>query len=45
MNATFLEVRPMISWNNGKVVEFLLDSLGLNDCDDMLPIYVGDDRT
>lgn len=40
-----LEVRPRIDWNKGKAVEFLLESLGLNDCDDVLPIYVGDDRT
>ncbi|XP_074319588.1 putative trehalose-phosphate phosphatase F [Silene latifolia] len=40
-----LEVRPIIDWNKGKAVEFLLDSLGLSDSDDVLPIYVGDDRT
>ncbi|CAO2839042.1 unnamed protein product [Amaranthus hypochondriacus] len=40
-----LEVRPVIDWNKGKAVEFLLDSLGLNDSDDVLPIYFGDDRT
>ncbi|GAB4825932.1 hypothetical protein Ancab_008800 [Ancistrocladus abbreviatus] len=40
-----LEVRPIIDWNKGKAVEFLLESLGLSDCDDVLPIYVGDDRT
>ncbi|KAL9225231.1 hypothetical protein vseg_001180 [Gypsophila vaccaria] len=40
-----LEVRPVIDWNKGKAVEFLLDSLGLSDSDDVLPIYVGDDRT
>ncbi|XP_073000735.1 probable trehalose-phosphate phosphatase 2 [Typha latifolia] len=40
-----LEVRPVIDWNKGKAVEFLLESLGLNDCNDVLPIYVGDDRT
>lgn len=40
-----LEVRPVIDWNKGKAVEFLLESLGLSDCDDVLPIYVGDDRT
>lgn len=40
-----LEVRPVIDWDKGKAVEFLLDSLGLNDSDDVLPIYVGDDRT
>ncbi|KAI0501002.1 hypothetical protein KFK09_019220 [Dendrobium nobile] len=40
-----LEIRPVIDWNKGRAVEFLLESLGLNDRDDVLPIYVGDDRT
>ncbi|TVU31750.1 hypothetical protein EJB05_23448 [Eragrostis curvula] len=40
-----LEVRPVIDWNKGKAVEFLLESLGLNESEDVLPIYVGDDRT
>lgn len=40
-----LEVRPVIDWDKGKAVEFLLESLGLNNSDDVLPIYVGDDRT
>ncbi|KAI8540282.1 hypothetical protein RHMOL_Rhmol09G0250700 [Rhododendron molle] len=40
-----LEVRPVLDWDKGKAVEFLLESLGLSDCDDVLPIYVGDDRT
>ncbi|CAL9093016.1 unnamed protein product, partial [Musa textilis] len=40
-----LEVRPIIDWNKGKAVEFLLESLGLSHRDDVLPIYVGDDRT
>ncbi|XP_052179472.1 probable trehalose-phosphate phosphatase F [Diospyros lotus] len=40
-----LEVRPVLDWDKGKAVEFLLESLGLNSCDDVLPIYVGDDRT
>ncbi|KAL5728218.1 trehalose-phosphatase [Ranunculus cassubicifolius] len=40
-----LEVRPVIDWDKGKAVEFLLDSLGLSDREDVLPIYVGDDRT
>ncbi|XP_039122657.1 probable trehalose-phosphate phosphatase F [Dioscorea cayenensis subsp. rotundata] len=40
-----LEVRPVIDWNKGKAVEFLLESLGLSNSDDVLPIYVGDDRT
>ncbi|XP_021823470.1 trehalose-phosphate phosphatase A isoform X1 [Prunus avium] len=40
-----LEVRPTINWDKGKAVTFLLESLGLSDCEDVLPIYIGDDRT
>ncbi|CAN7066239.1 hypothetical protein IGI04_039850 [Brassica rapa subsp. trilocularis] len=40
-----LEICPVIDWDKGKAVTFLLESLGLNNCEDVLPIYVGDDRT
>ncbi|KAH6794968.1 Haloacid dehalogenase-like hydrolase superfamily protein [Perilla frutescens var. hirtella] len=40
-----LEIRPVINWDKGKAVEFLLESLGFSNCDDVLPIYIGDDRT
>ncbi|WCJ36489.1 Haloacid dehalogenase-like hydrolase (HAD) superfamily protein [Euphorbia peplus] len=40
-----LEIRPVINWDKGKAVTFLLESLGLSNCEDVLPIYVGDDRT
>lgn len=40
-----LEVRPVINWDKGKAVEFLLESLGLSNSDDVLAIYIGDDRT
>ncbi|KAL6633837.1 hypothetical protein ACP70R_026508 [Stipagrostis hirtigluma subsp. patula] len=40
-----LEVRPVIDWDKGKAVEFLLQSLGLNDPENVIPIYIGDDRT
>lgn len=40
-----LEVRPVIDWDKGKAVEFLLQSLGLNDFENVIPIYIGDDRT
>ncbi|KAI3756522.1 hypothetical protein L1987_56343 [Smallanthus sonchifolius] len=40
-----LEIRPLIDWDKGKAVEFLLESLGLSNINDMLPIYIGDDRT
>jgi trehalose 6-phosphate phosphatase len=39
------EVRPSIEWDKGKALEFLLESLGLADCADVLPVYIGDDRT
>ncbi|KAL6900799.1 hypothetical protein ACP4OV_005475 [Aristida adscensionis] len=40
-----LEVRPSIKWDKGKALEFLLESLGFADCSDVLPVYIGDDRT
>ncbi|XP_023755409.1 probable trehalose-phosphate phosphatase G [Lactuca sativa] len=40
-----LEVRPIIDWDKGKAVEFLLQSLGLSNSDEVLAIYIGDDRT
>ncbi|CAA2987827.1 probable trehalose-phosphate phosphatase F [Olea europaea subsp. europaea] len=40
-----LEVRPVIDWDKGKAVEFLLESLGFTTNQDVLPIYIGDDRT
>ncbi|RRT75571.1 hypothetical protein B296_00008949 [Ensete ventricosum] len=39
------QIRPVIDWNKGKAVEFLLESLGLSNREDVLSIYVGDDRT
>ncbi|XP_020404446.1 probable trehalose-phosphate phosphatase 6 isoform X1 [Zea mays] len=39
------EVRPTIKWDKGKALEFLLESLGYADCTDVLPVYIGDDRT
>jgi len=35
----------VIDWDKGKAVEFLLQSLGLNDSENVIPIYIGDDRT
>ena len=35
----------MIDWNKGKAVEFLLESLGLSNRDDVLAIHMGDDKT
>ncbi|KAL4334797.1 hypothetical protein GQ457_07G010480 [Hibiscus cannabinus] len=40
-----LEIRPVIDWNKGKAVEFVLESLGLSKKDDVLSIYIRDDKT
>ncbi|XP_074566438.1 putative trehalose-phosphate phosphatase 6 [Curcuma longa] len=40
-----LEIRPTIKWDKGKALEFLLESLGFANCKDVMPIYIGDDRT
>jgi trehalose 6-phosphate phosphatase len=40
-----LEVRPMIKWDKGKALEFLLHVLGYADRSDVFPVYIGDDRT
>lgn len=40
-----LETRPTIKWDKGKALEFLLESLGFADCKDVVPVYIGDDRT
>ncbi|KVH99533.1 HAD-like domain-containing protein, partial [Cynara cardunculus var. scolymus] len=40
-----LEIRPTIKWDKGKALEFLLESLGYANSKDVLPIYIGDDRT
>lgn len=40
-----LELRPQVEWNKGHAVEHLLGALGLGSYDDVLPLYIGDDRT
>ncbi|KAJ8771624.1 hypothetical protein K2173_026801 [Erythroxylum novogranatense] len=40
-----LEIRPTIKWDKGKALEFLLESLGYANSSDVLPVYIGDDRT
>ncbi|XP_020596683.1 probable trehalose-phosphate phosphatase 6 [Phalaenopsis equestris] len=40
-----LEIRPTIEWDKGKALEYLLEELGFADCNDILPVYIGDDRT
>ncbi|KAF8109911.1 hypothetical protein N665_0089s0030 [Sinapis alba] len=40
-----LELRPSIKWDKGKALEFLLNSFGIAESKDVLPVYIGDDRT
>ncbi|XP_042444600.1 probable trehalose-phosphate phosphatase 6 [Zingiber officinale] len=40
-----LEIRPTIKWDKGKALEFLLESLGYADRKNVMPVYIGDDRT
>ncbi|KAJ4889625.1 putative trehalose-phosphate phosphatase C [Raphanus sativus] len=40
-----LELRPSIKWDKGKALEFLLNSFGIEESKDVLPVYIGDDRT
>ncbi|EEF48480.1 probable trehalose-phosphate phosphatase D [Ricinus communis] len=40
-----LEIRPTIKWDKGKALEFLLESLGYANSTDVLPVYIGDDRS
>ncbi|KAL9234251.1 hypothetical protein vseg_009139 [Gypsophila vaccaria] len=40
-----LEIKPTIKWDKGNALEFLLEALGFANSKDVLPIYIGDDRT
>eukprot|EP01018_Ginkgo_biloba_P004439 Gb_34064 [translate_table: standard] len=40
-----LEIRPSIKWDKGNALEFLLEALGLANCNDVMPLYIGDDRS
>ncbi|MFS7925050.1 putative trehalose-phosphatase [Helianthus anomalus] len=39
------EIRPDIEWDKGHALEYLLETLGYGSSKDVLPIYIGDDRT
>jgi trehalose 6-phosphate phosphatase len=40
-----LEIRPKVDWDKGKALLHLLKALGLDREPDVVPIYIGDDRT
>ncbi|KAK6925958.1 Trehalose-phosphatase [Dillenia turbinata] len=40
-----MEIRPLIKWDKGHALEYLLEFLGFGKSNDVLPIYIGDDQT
>ena len=34
-----------VDWGKGRALAHMLNALGLDECDDVIPIYLGDDRT
>uniref|UniRef100_A0A7S0V2J1 Trehalose 6-phosphate phosphatase n=1 Tax=Polytomella parva TaxID=51329 RepID=A0A7S0V2J1_9CHLO len=40
-----LEIRPRVDWHKGTALSHLVASLGLQDEDDVIAIYIGDDHT
>ncbi|XP_057798640.1 probable trehalose-phosphate phosphatase 7 isoform X2 [Salvia miltiorrhiza] len=40
-----LEIRPSIKWNKGDALVYLLETLGFSNSSDVLPFYIGDDKT
>ncbi|KAF8008470.1 hypothetical protein BT93_K2211 [Corymbia citriodora subsp. variegata] len=40
-----MEIRPCMEWNKGHALEYLLKNLKLSKSSNVLPIYIGDDRT
>ena len=40
-----MEIRPIINWDKGRALQYLLDTLGFEDSSNILSIYIGDDKT
>lgn len=40
-----LEIRPSIKWNKGDALVYLLETLGFSNSSNVLPFYIGDDKT
>lgn len=40
-----MEIRPTVNWDKGRALLYLLDNLGFDNSSDVLPIYIGDDKT
>ncbi|KAL4604552.1 hypothetical protein ACB092_10G201000 [Castanea dentata] len=44
-NDFVMEICPIINWDKGRALQYLLDTLGFEDSSNVLPIYIGDDKT
>lgn len=40
-----MEIRPNVKWDKGHALMYLLNTLGFESFNDVLPMYIGDDRT
>ncbi|KAI4328899.1 hypothetical protein L6164_021217 [Bauhinia variegata] len=40
-----MEIRPNVKWNKGHALKYLLDALTSGSNENVLPVYIGDDRT
>lgn len=40
-----LEIRPDLQWDKGRALLYLLSALSLDSDPDVIPVYVGDDKT
>ncbi|KAL5719001.1 trehalose-phosphatase [Ranunculus cassubicifolius] len=40
-----IEIRPSIKWDKGHAVEYLLETFGFGNNSNVIPLYIGDDRT
>lgn len=39
------EIKPQVDWDKGKALQHLLEALELHEAEDVMPLYIGDDRT
>ena len=40
-----MEIRPNINWDKGLALQYLLDTLHFENSSEVVPIYIGDDKT
>ena len=40
-----LELRPQVAWDKGRALLHLVEALGVSGDSDVVPVYIGDDRT